>query len=64
MLDYFQEEYPTKKAANCCDVCSQSESVEAHDAHEEVLAIIHAVQDIPNKGEVKVDYMYYGCSLY
>ena len=56
MLDYFQEDHPTKKAENCCDVCSQNEPVDAHDAQEEVSAIIRAVQDIPHKGERKVCY--------
>ena len=59
VLDYFQEDSPTKKDANCCDVCSQSEPVDTHDAQEEVSAIIRAVQDIPNKGERKVCYMEY-----
>lgn len=54
MLDYFKEDIPSEKPTECCDVCCQLDSAEKNDVQEEVVAIIRAVQDMPNKGEQMV----------
>ena len=52
ILNYFEEE-KVDGDGYCCDICSQEESKTA-DGMEEVMAIVKAVKDIPNKGEKKV----------
>lgn len=38
----------------CCDVCSQTRSLATMDCSRDMTAIVHAVKEIPNKGEKKV----------
>ena len=63
VLAYFKEDIPPEKPTECCDVCCQLDSAEKIDVQGEVVAIIRAVQDMPNKGEQKVRRNTYTCTL-
>ena len=57
ILEHFDEDLPENQVEvldECCDVCSQSSSVEMVDCSHEMKSIIQAVKDRPNKGEKKV----------
>lgn len=53
ILEYFEEECDLEDAIeHCCDVCQQD--CPTRDHKEEMIAIVKAVDQIPDKGEKKV----------
>lgn len=55
ILEYFGESRDQVEVVDeCCDVCLKSNPAEHVDCSEEMKAIVHAVKEIPNKGEKKV----------
>ena len=54
-MQYFEEEVDQlKRAGHCCDTCSQAASTETMDCQDEIIAIVKAVKERPNRGEKKV----------
>ena len=54
ILDHFEESDQPEVNGECCDVCVKSDSTEMVECKEEMVAIMRAVMDNPNKGEKKV----------
>ena len=54
ILDYFEESGQPEVNGECCDVCAERGSTEMIECKEEMVAIMRAVKDNPNKGEKKV----------
>ena len=57
ILQYFEEDVDRlERVGHCCDSCSSSQaaSTEMKDCQEEMIAIVKAVKERPNRGEKKV----------
>ena len=56
ILQYFEEVDQLERVGHCCDTCSSSQtaSTEMKDSQEEIIAIVKAVKERPNRGEKKV----------
>lgn len=54
ILEYFNETASNNEVSvkgQCCDVCSQADTVEMVDCQKEITAIAQVVEEIPNVGE-------------
>ena len=56
ILDHFEESDQPEVNGECCDVCVKSDSAKMVECKEEMVAIMRAVMDNPNKGEKKVTF--------
>lgn len=57
ILEYFEESHHVENVevmGQCCDVCSQSDSIMMINCEKEMTAIMQTVKEIPSMGEKKV----------
>lgn len=56
ILEYFGENTNDETCCeqHCCDVCQETQHQSTKDCKDEMVAIVKAVRQIPNKGEKKV----------
>ena len=48
------DEASTETSSNCCDVCSQADSIELLDHQENITIVLNALKDLGGYGERKV----------